>query len=456
MTALLNALAAALPAGAVVTDPDVVAAYAADQCAWVSAGSPAAVVFPATTAEVAAVVALCAEHRVVVVARGAGSGLSGGAAAIDGCVVLCLTRMDRVLDIDVADQLAVVQPGVINADLSKAVAEHGLWYPPDPASWEFSTIGGNVATNAGGLCCVKYGVTADYVLALEVVLADGSVVRTGRRTPKGVAGYDLTRLFVGSEGTLGVVTEVTVRLRRARPAPSTVVASFSSLVEAGAAVIALAAEPSRPALMELIDRTTLCAVDDWKNLELDRDAAALLIVQSDAGGANGAADAASYTARCEEAGAELVMATDDPAEGAELLAVRRLCYPALERLGATLLDDVAVPLSRVTDLVRAVEKVAERTGVLIGTFGHAGDGNLHPTVVYDATDDAQRALAGEAFDGIVAAALELGGTVTGEHGVGALKSRWLAEEIGPAGLSLHRTVKDALDPLGILNPGKLF
>ena len=445
----LDALASSLPADAVVTDPDVVESYRRDRSPWSSPGQPLALVLPRTTAEVSAVLRVASAHRVPVVPRGAGSGLSGGATAVDGCLVLSTARMDAILSVDADEQLAVVQPGVLTADVAAAAAAAGLWYPPDPASVEFCSIGGNVATNAGGLCCVKYGVTADYVLGLEVVLADGRVLRTGRRTVKGVAGYDLTRLFVGSEGTLGVVTEVTLRLRPARAAATTLVASFPTLAAAGAAVTAAVAG-SPPALLELMDRTTVRAVDDWKRLDLDRSAAALLFAQSDLGGAAGAAEIARLASAC--AGAD-VLTTDDPAEGAAILAARRLAYPALERLGPTLLDDVAVPRTRIPSLIATVESVAADTGLTIGTFGHAGDGNLHPTIVHDAAT-AERAA--EAFDAILAAALALGGTVTGEHGVGRLKRAWLARELDPVALDAHRAVRTAFDPLGILNPGAVL
>lgn len=451
---LLTALRAALPADAVITDLDVTEAYRRDQTPLLPAGRPAAVVFPRTTAEVQAVVALASTTRTALVTRGAGSGLAGGANALDGCIVLCTTRMDQILTIDPSDQFAVVQPGVINAELTAAVRAAGLDYPPDPASQGFSTIGGNVATNAGGLCCVKYGVTGDYVLGLEVVLADGSVLRTGRRTVKGVAGYDLTALFVGSEGILGVVTEVTVRLRPMPATPATVVGMFGSLAEAGAAIVALSAAGVVPSMLELMDRTTLRAVEHWQRMDLDLDAAAILLAQCD--GRDAASEAADIATAFELSGASYVAHTSDATEGDMLLAARRFAYPALERLGGTLLDDVAVPRSRIPDLVAGIEAIAAERGSTVGTFGHAGDGNLHPTIVFDRTDPEAAARATATFDAIVALALALGGTVTGEHGVGTLKRTHLAAELSPVNLALHHTLKSALDPEGILNPGKVI
>jgi glycolate oxidase len=438
----------------VVDDADVLVGYERDQAGFVPAGSPMVAVFPRSTAEVAAIVELAFQRRIPLVPRGAGSGLAGGANAVDGSIVLVMTRMDAIVDIDVAEQTARVQPGVINADLSSRVREVGLWYPPDPASWDISTIGGNLATNAGGLCCVKYGVTRDWARQLEVVLADGQVVTVGRQTVKGVAGYDLVGLFVGSEGTLGIITEATLRLRPSPPARTTVVATFPSLGAASEA-IANTLAVSSPALLEILDATTIAAIERWKRMGLDTDAAALLLAQSDLPGELAAGEVARIEDACADAGADLVIASTDPEEAEMLLAARRFAYPALQQLGDTLLDDVAVPRGHLTEMIEAVAGIAGRHGLTIGTFGHAGDGNLHPTIVYDRAepDDERRTAA--AFDDIVQAALRLGGTVTGEHGVGLLKREHLHEELGPVGMKLQRTIKTALDPRNILNPGKV-
>jgi glycolate oxidase len=394
-------------------------------------------------------------HGIPVVARGAGSGLAGGANAVDGCLVLSLVEMNAILEIDAQSMLATVQPGVINADLASAVAENGLWYPPDPASYEFSTLGGNLATNAGGLCCVKYGVTRDWVLGLEVVLADGQAIRTGRRTVKGVAGYDLTSLFVGSEGTLGIITEATLRLRPTPGPAATLAAFFPSLVSAGRAVSGIVAT-GVPSVLELMDRTTVRAVEEWKRMDLDVDAAALLFACSDLGGEAGRAHVAQMAQQCEQAGASFVVETDDPMEARELMATRRLAFPALERQGSVLLDDVAVPVGRIADLLEDIEVAAKEHGVVIGTFGHAGDGNMHPTIVFDPDDASSLARAQSAFGDIVRSAVRHGGTITGEHGVGLLKLDYLESEIGSAALGVHVLIKRALDPQGILNPGKVL
>ncbi|RJS20753.1 FAD-binding oxidoreductase [Corallococcus sp. H22C18031201] len=452
---LVRELAAVLPADGWVTDSDVLEAHRRDQAEWAPSGQPRVLVRPRTTEEVQAVLRVAAAGRVPVVARGAGSGLSGGANAIDGCIVLSLARMNRVLEVDPGGMVAVVQPGVLNGAVKAAAAEHGLWYAPDPASWEFSSIGGNLATNAGGLCCVKYGVTGDSVLGLEVVLADGSVVRTGGRTVKNVAGYDLTRLFIGSEGTLGVITEATLRLRPRPPRATTLVASFPTLVSAGTAVADIM-RATRPSLLELMDRATVRAVEAWKPMGLDVEAAALLLARSDAGGEQGVAEIEQMRASCERAGATFVMSTADEAEGELLMGARRFAFPALEHQGATLLDDVAVPLSRIADLFAAVERIAAERQVLIGTFGHAGDGNMHPTVVFEREDPVALTRAKQAFDDILQAALALGGTITGEHGVGSLKRAFLGVQLGPTSMRLHETIKRAVDPHGLLNPGKML
>ncbi len=455
-TTWVRELADALGRDSVLTDPDVTAAYARDQALLAEAGLPAAVVLPRSTAEVVAVMQVASRHGVPVVPRGAGSGLVGGANAVDGCITLVLTRMDAVLEVAPADRLAVVQPGVVNKTLRDAVRGHGLFYPPDPASYDWCTIGGNLAVNTGGLCCVKYGVTTDYVLGLEVVLADGRVLRTGRRTVKGVAGYDLARLFVGSEGTLGVITEATLALRPSPPAPITLVASFGTSAQTGQVVERVVTSGLVPSMLEVMDRTCIRAVDDMVKADLDRDAQALLLAQSDSGGEAAIAEIAALTRLCEEAGADFVHSTDDPAEGDLLLAARRMALPALERLGSLLLDDVAVPRSQVATFIDGCDAIAADSGLVIGVVGHAGDGNMHPTVVFDAADPGQRTRAFAAFDAILVLGLSLGGTVTGEHGVGMLKAEWLEREIGPVSLSVHQAVKDALDPAGLLNPGKVF
>jgi glycolate oxidase len=452
---LVPALESRLAPGRVITDPDVVVSYARDQAAWAPYGKPLAVVRPRDTTEVQATVALCAEHRVAIVPRGAGTGLSGGANALDGCVVVSLEAMDAILQIDERERLAVVQPGVVNDELRRVCAERGLWYPPDPASAPWSTIGGNVATNAGGLCCVKYGVTRDYVLGMEAVVGRGEVVRLGRRTAKGVVGYDLCGLMVGSEGTLGIVTEITLRLRGTRPPERTVVGYFSSLIDAGEAVSAVTDAGVVPSTLELIDRYCLLAVDEWKHMGLAAEGDVLLLGRTDTPGEAGEAEADTMLRCFERAGATWTTRSTDAEEAEALFAARRLAYPALERLGPVLTEDVCVPRALVPEMLARIERAAKAHGVHIANIAHAGDGNLHPLIITP-EDDASRDRAKRAFDQIIDDAIALGGTVTGEHGVGLLKRRGLHAELQPAVVAMHEAVKNALDPAGIFNPGKVF
>ncbi len=451
--AVLRAAETALGDGDLVTDRDILDGYRADRSTGSAVGLPFAVAFPRSTEQVSAILAAAHEHRVPVVPRGAGSGLSGGANAVDGGIVLCVERMRDVLTVDVGNGYVETQPGIFNQDLREHVARHGLWYAPDPASKEFCSIGGNVSTNAGGLCCVKYGVTRDAVLGLELVLADGRVTRLGRRTVKGVAGYDLAGLVVGSEGTLGVVTMARLRLRPPPSPATTAVAVFADIGAAGRAVERIMAVAS-PSLLELMDRTTLRAVEAFRPMGLDTDAAALLIAQSDLPGVAGEREADLVLAECERAGAFEGYRSEDEEQSELLLGARRMAIPALESLGDWLLDDVSVPRRRLAEAVVAIEQVAQDRDVMIGTFGHAGDGNLHPTIVTPRGDEEAAARAMLAFHDILAVALRLDGTVTGEHGVGLLKRDAVTSELDDVAIDLHRRVKDAWDPRGILNPGK--
>lgn len=461
---LVADLRAALPEGTVLTDPELLRSYEHDEADLCDAGTPAAVVRPRRTEEVVAAVRVAARHGVPVVPQGARTGLAGAANAVPGSIVLSTLAMDRILRIDPVDRIAVVQPGVVTAAISRAAAEHGLRYPPDPGSWESSTIGGNVATNAGGMCCVKYGVTSEHVLGLEVVLADGEVVRCGRQTRKGVAGYDLTRLFVGSEGTLGIITEITLALRQRGEESLTLAALFDTVAEAGMAVSAISASSQSPSLLELLDGVHLQAIEKLRPMGLPTSAAALLLAAVDSG-TRAAADIEALAELCRSAGATEVFVATDPLEADELLSARRMAHPAMEAFaqsafssgaGGLIIDDVAVPVSRLAELLDGVSRVAAEQDLIIGVVGHAGDGNMHPNLVVDRADPESMARGRRAFDEIMALGLALGGTCTGEHGVGLLKRDWLARELGPVGLRVHRAIKNALDPQGILNPGKVL
>jgi len=456
---VVAALRTALGPDRVIVDPDVIAAYSRDMMPLAPSGRPLAVVMPTTTAEVQAVVRICAAAGVPVVPRGAGSGLTGAANAVDGAVTVVMTRMNTILEIDEANRLAVVQPGVINLDFRREVESRGLFYAPDPSSYDWCTLGGNLSTNAGGLCCVKYGVTTDAVLGLEVVLASGEVLRTGRRTVKGVAGYDLTKLFVGSEGTLCIITEATLALRPKPAAPVTMVSAFSSAEDAGAAVSAAVRAGLVPSLLEIMDATCIKAVQAKTGVSLlgdEQTPAALLLGQSDAGGTAGRQDMDRLEEVCLAAGATFAYVTDDLAEGRMLMQARRDVLPSLEVLGTWLTDDVSVPRTEIAALITACERISAEVGLTIGVLGHAGDGNMHPTVVYDAADPGQTEAAERAFRLMLDAGRALGGTVTGEHGIGRIKRDFLAVEIGEIGIQVHRRIKDALDPNGLFNPGSMF
>ncbi|MFT4288794.1 FAD-binding oxidoreductase [Nocardioides sp.] len=450
----LRPLLDALGEDRVLVDPDRMAGYRWDRAADPDAGVPLAVVRAESTADVQVAIRFAAEHGIAVVPRGAGSGLSGGASAQDGCLVISTERMRRI-DVDPVTRTAVAQPGLMNAEVKAAVAEHGLWYPPDPSSYEFCSIGGNAATNAGGLCCVKYGVTTDYVLGLEVVLADGTAVRLGGPRLKDVAGLSLTKLFIGSEGTLGIITEVTLRLLPAQKAPATLVATFTSLDDATQTVLDITGR-MRPSMLEFMDRASINAVEDVTKMGLPREAQAMLVIQSDEPGEHAAAECALITSLCEANHALEVFSTDDPEEGEAFVVARRMAIPAVEQKGSLLLEDVGVPLPQLGALVRGIEQISRERDVLIPVIAHAGDGNTHPLILFDPADADMASRAQAAYGEVMSLAIRLGGTITGEHGVGRLKRPWLADYLGPDALALNQRIKNALDPQGLLNPGTLL
>jgi glycolate oxidase len=456
LTAFLADVRSEIPDLRLLTDAADREAYRLDETAYLAAGLPGAVALPSSTAEVSTLLRIASRHRVPVVPRGAGTGLSGGAAGIEGAVTIALTRMTEIIEIDPDNLCVVTQPGVINAELKDAVARHGLFYPPDPASYESCSIGGNLGTNAGGLCCVKYGQTRDWVLGLEVVLADGSVIRTGGRTVKDTAGYSLTHLFVGSQGTLGIITEATLRLRPLPGPRATMLAFFGSLGAAGDAVAAMTRSGLVPVTLELLDRETILAVDDAHGLGLDRDAAAMLLVESDAPGGAAAAEMDQAERAILASGATSIVRAQDPQEADWLRQARRLALRALERQGTVRMEDVGVPRARVPELLAAIERITASHGVRCATFGHAGDGNLHPNLIFDREDPEASRLTHLVRDEIFRAALDLGGTVTAEHGIGSARREWLPVQRGEGAVAAMRAIKGALDPLGILNPGRVL
>ncbi|WP_084532134.1 FAD-binding oxidoreductase [Nocardia miyunensis] len=436
--------------GTVLRGKDIPAAYRTDRSGHVPTGEPEALVLAANVDDVRRAVTTAAEAGLSVVVRGAGSGLAGGAAAGAGSLILDVSGLNRILELAPDDELAVVEAGVSAAVLDAAANWHGLRYTPDPASIAISTIGGNIATNAGGLRCVKYGVTGDAVLGLDVVLADGQLLRTGRRTAKGVAGLDLTSLFTGSEGVLGVIVAATVRLRPVPVDTITVAAYFDDVEQGAAACAAVLTARVRPAMLELLDEASLREAQDLLGVR-GESAGAFVVAQTDGFGARAEADLVAktfgeFTSR--------VRVGDDPEAAGELLAVRRAALPALERHGRVLIEDIVVPRSRIAAAVRRITEIAARHDSRINTFGHAGDGNLHPIIVVPRDDAGAYPRAVAAADEIFATALELGGTITGEHGVGVLKRAWLEREQGPAALRTQQAIRRALDPNGLFNPGK--
>lgn len=433
------------------TDEATRAAASTDRSGHQPAGLPDGVVLAREVDDVVATLRWATEHRVPVVTRGAGTGLAAGASARPGEVVLDVSGLDRILELRADDQVAVVEPGVLTADLDAAAGNLGLFYAPDPASSAISTIGGNIATNAGGLRCAKYGVTREAVLGLDLVMADGRRVRTGRQTVKGVAGYDLTGLVVGSEGTLAVVVGATLRLRPRPDVVATLAAHFDDVVAAAAAASAITAARLQPSVLELVDAVALEAVDAFRGTSLRSRGAAVLVVQCDGRGARAEIDAvAEVVGRF----ASSWSSTTDPVEAEELLAARRAGLPALERTGDVFIEDISVPRSKLAAAVAGVQAISARTGVVIATIAHAGDGNLHPVVVVERGGTVTEGPPWEAACAVFDLALGLGGTLTGEHGVGLLKRTWLRRELGDDSLALQHAVKAAFDPLGILNPGK--
>ncbi|ROP65407.1 FAD-binding oxidoreductase [Curtobacterium sp. PhB115] len=462
MDTVVTALRSALedPEGDVVlTDPDVLDAARTDKSGWVAPGVPVAVVEARTVAHVQATLRTCSALGVPVVPRGAGTGLAGGANGTDGTVVLRVARMDRILEVSVADELAVVEPGVLNGALNAVVAEHGLRFAPDPASAAIASIGGNIATNAGGLRCVKYGVTREAVLGLDVVLADGRLVSTGHRTVKGVTGLDLTALLVGSEGTLGVIVGATVRLVPVPAAdPSTLGAVYPTVQQAAAAAAAVVAGAARPATVELLDALALEGIAAYlgpaviaETVGSTSGGSVFLLVEFDGPGAAEAALGAVPRLQAEGGTVHLAASA---AERERLLTIRRSFHAAMEARGRVLIEDVAVPRSRLAEMFAQVEAIGRRYDVAIPTVAHAGDGNLHPNFVFDGDEVPQHVW--DAADAVFRAAIELGGTLTGEHGVGILKRRWIGDELGDDVLELQRGIRRVFDPAGILNPGKVF
>lgn len=450
-TTIVDALHAALP-GRVETNPLLLDAMTGDRSGHRSPGAPLAIVNAGTIEDVQTVCQIASEFRIPVVTRGAGTSLAGGAIAGPGEVVLSLTGMDRILEISPENRLAVVEPGILNGDLNRTLADHRLWWAPDPASKDISTVGGNIAMNAGGLLCAKYGVTREAVLALKVVLADGRLITVGHRTVKGVTGYDVCALMIGSEGTLGIIVEATLKLQPlVEGEVATVGGFFDSVQDAAAAASAITAGGLVPSIMELMDGHTIKAMERHSGSPVFGGAGAFLLLQCDGPAAR---DTAERVAALATAAGGRVETTTDPVESDRFVGLRRSAFPALEAMGTMLVEDMAVPRDRMAEAFAAIRRIEDKYDVVIPTTCHAGDGNLHPSFVYagDEVPEKVWAAASEMFH----TALELGGTLSGEHGIGLLKRKWLRDELGDDQYELQRGIKQLFDPLGILNPGKVF
>ncbi len=416
---------------------------------------PALVLRPKATELLGQVVRLCNDNGLPLTVRGAGTNLSGGTIPLPGGVVVLTNALNKILEINPQDLYAVVQPGVVTAKLAQAVEAQGLFYPPDPGSMAVSTLGGNVAENAGGLRCLKYGVTLDYVMGLNFFSAAGDPVKTGGRTVKCVTGYNLTGLLVGSEGTLGVLSEITLKLIPLPVARKTMLATFGQVAQASETVAAIIAHRIVPAILELLDNFTIRTVEDYCHAGMPVDAGALLLIEVDGHPAVVAEEADKVEAICRKNHATAVTAAKDDAQRDRLWAARRAALPALAQLKPTLvLEDATVPRSKIPALIRAIEDIGRRFDLPIGTFGHAGDGNLHPTILGDKRNPDEWRRIEAAVDAIFEAALDLGGTLSGEHGIGVAKSRFMEKEVGRGTILYSKRLKAALDPKNILNPGK--
>ncbi|ALA53858.1 glycolate oxidase subunit GlcD [Shouchella clausii] len=418
---------------------------------------PDAVVAPRSTEEVAEVVKVCNREKIPIVPRGSGTNLCAGTVPTEGGIVLLFKHMNKILEVDEDNLTVTVQPGVITLDMIEAVEKKQLFYPPDPSSMKISTIGGNINENSGGLRGLKYGVTRDYVLALEAVLPNGDIIRTGGKLAKDVAGYDLTRLLVGAEGTLGVITEATLKLVPMPETKQTMLALFSDMEAAARSVSSIIANRIIPVTLEFLDQPTLKAVEDFAKIGLPTDAEAVLLIEQDGAKEVVERDIQRIAEICLNEGALSAEVASSKEEALELTAARRAALSALARLRpTTILEDATVPRSEVANMVRAINEIAKEYNVTICTFGHAGDGNLHPTCLTDVRDEEEMHRVEEAFAAIFAKALELGGTITGEHGVGMMKAPYLEWKLGEEGIALMRAIKQAIDPNHIMNPAKLF
>jgi len=453
---ILEKLRSIVGAVNVLTEKEDLIPYAFDGTAAMKE-TPGCVVFAGTTEEVSAVLKLANDTGTPVVTRGSGTGLSGGSVPAADCIVLCTVKMEAILEVDSANLTMMVEPGVTTIQIAEAAEAAGLFYPPDPGSMKISTIGGNVAENSGGLRGLKYGVTRNYVMGLEVVLPDGEVMWLGNKCVKDVAGFSLKDVMIGSEGTLGVITKVLLKLIPKPAAKKTMVATFDAMDAAAQTVSDIIAAQIIPCTLEFLDRTTIHCVEDFAKVGLPLDCEALLLMETDGHAAAVAEEAAKMEELAKANGAMEVRVAADDAEAAQLATARRSAFSALARLApTTILEDATVPRSELAHMIRFVDEVAKKHELKIGTFGHMGDGNLHPTFLTDERNEDEMHRVHEAFDEIFEEAIRLGGTITGEHGVGLAKKDFLPKFAGEAQMRVMRDLRNALDPNGILNPGKMF
>ncbi|MFH1572006.1 MAG: FAD-linked oxidase C-terminal domain-containing protein [Gemmatimonadota bacterium] len=452
----LAELRALLHEDQVLTSPEDLTVYAFDGTAVLNQ-LPGCIVQPTTAAQVAGVLEVASSRGIPVVTRGSGTGLSGGSVPSPDCIVLCLVRMNRILEVDRRNLTMDVEPGVLTQAVADAAAAAGLFYPPDPGSIKISTIGGNVANNSGGLRGLKYGVTRDYVMRLEVVLADGQILETGTKCVKDVAGFSLKDLFVGSEGSLGVITRITLKLIPAPAAKQTMLGHFDTMVAAAETVSAIIEAKIIPCTLEFLDQVTIQCVEDYARIGLPRDVAAILLMEVDGHAVEVEEQATRIEAIARQLGARQVQRARSAAEALQLASARRTAFSALARLAPTVfLEDVTVPRSELARMVARIQEIASRHQVRVGTFGHMGDGNLHPTFLTDERNAAEIERVEKAMGEVFQAAIDLGGTITGEHGVGLAKKAYLPAQLGTVGMGITRRLKAAFDPVGILNPGKVF
>ena len=452
----VGAFTAIVGADSILLQPEDLVPYSFDGTAALKQ-RPDAVVFPRSTEQVAACVRAASAAAIPIVTRGSGTGLSGGSVPSPGSVVLCLVHMNAILGIDARNLTLRAEPGVITQRIDEAASAHGLFYPPDPGSMRISTIGGNVAENSGGLRGLKYGVTRDYVMGLEIVLADGRIARFGNQCVKDVAGYSLKDLFIGSEGTLGIITEVLLKLVPRPAARRTMLALYDRIEDAAETVSAIVAARIIPCTLEFLDRMTAVCVEEYARVGLPTDCAAVLLMETDGHPVVVAEEASQMEALARAHGARDVRTARDEAEALQLASARRNAFSALaRRRPTTILEDVTVPRSELATMVGFIAETAAALGLQIGTFGHMGDGNLHPTFLADERDEQEMHRVHQALDAIVERTLALGGTITGEHGVGLAKKPWLHRQFGDASMDLLRQLKRTLDPLALLNPGKMF